>query len=73
MRGLAWSAGGDEIWFTAGATRDQPGAARRQLSTARQRIVHAAPGSLTLWDIARDGRVLLTRDEERRAVVAHAG
>jgi WD40 repeat protein len=32
-------------------------------------MVFEAPGSLTLWDIAADGRVLLTRDEERRAVV----
>ena len=27
------------------------------------------PGSLTLWDIAPDGRLLLTRDKERRAIV----
>jgi WD40 repeat protein len=35
----------------------------------QERLVYEAPGSLTLWDIAPDGRVLLTRDEERRAVV----
>lgn len=35
----------------------------------KQRLVLEAPGSLTVWDIARDGRVLLTRDEERRAMV----
>jgi WD40 repeat protein len=35
----------------------------------KERIVLAAPGSLTLWDMAPDGRALLSRDEERRAVV----
>ena len=30
------------------------------------------PGALTLWDIASDGRVLLTLDEERKAVMARA-
>jgi hypothetical protein len=32
-------------------------------------VVMGAPGSLTLWDVAPDGRVLLTRDEERRSLV----
>jgi WD40 repeat protein len=31
--------------------------------------VLAAPASLTLWDIAADGSVLFTRDEERKAVM----
>jgi dipeptidyl aminopeptidase/acylaminoacyl peptidase len=69
VRGLAWSASGNEIWFTAGAARANR--ALRAVNLERKdRIVHAAPGSLTLWDIAPDGRVLMTRDEERRAVVA---
>jgi eukaryotic-like serine/threonine-protein kinase len=68
VRGLAWSEDGDEIWFTAGDWRTSR--ALRAVSLGqKQRVVWAAPGSLTLWDIARDGRVLLTRDEERRAVV----
>jgi eukaryotic-like serine/threonine-protein kinase len=68
VRGLAWSSAGDEVWFTAGRFR-----ANRALHAVtldrKQRLVHAAPGSLTLWDIAADGRVLLTRDEERRFVM----
>jgi Tol biopolymer transport system component len=71
VRGLAWSASGDEIWFTAGEAR-----ANRILRAVdlngRERVVFEAPGSLTLWDIAADGRVLLSRDEERRSVVAMA-
>jgi eukaryotic-like serine/threonine-protein kinase len=69
VRGLAWSASGNEIWFTAGDAR-----ANRFLRAVdlngKQRVVYEAPGSLTLWDIATDGRVLLSRDEERRSVVA---
>jgi serine/threonine protein kinase/WD40 repeat protein len=71
VRGLAWSANGDEIWFTAGAAR-----ANRSLRAVnlegRERLVLDAPASLTLWDIAADGRTLLSRDEERRAVIGVA-
>ena len=68
VRGLAWSASGNEIWFTAGGLRSNR-ALRAVNLRGKQRVVLEAPGSLTLWDIATDGRVLLTRDEERRAVV----
>ena len=71
VRGLAWSPAGDEIWFTAGAVR--AGRALRAVTLEKAiRLVYEAPGSLTLWDIAPDGRVLLTRDEERRAIVGVA-
>jgi eukaryotic-like serine/threonine-protein kinase len=68
VRGLAWSPGGDEIWFTAGG----PGRNRALRAVdlkGQQRLLLEAPGSLTLWDIARDGRLLLTSDEERHAVI----
>jgi hypothetical protein len=68
VRGLAWSASGDEVWFTAGGVRSNR-ALRAVSLEGKQRVVFDAPGSLTLWDIASDGRVLLTRDEERRALV----
>jgi hypothetical protein len=67
-RGLAWSPRGDEIWFTAAGGRMNR-ALRAVDLRGRTRVVLEAPGSLTLWDTAGDGRVLLTRDEERRAVV----
>lgn len=67
-KGLAWSPRGDEVWFTAGK-----GPVNRALYAVdlegRQRVIHEAPGSLTLWDTAADGRVLLARDEERRAII----
>ena len=67
-RGLSWSPRGDEVWFTAA----QPGFNRalRAVNLQReQRVVLEAPGSLTLWDVAADGRVLLTYDEQRRSIV----
>ena len=68
VRGLAWSANGDEIWFTAGDARTTR-ALRAVDLAGKQRTVLAAPASMTLWDIAPDGRVLLSRDDERKAVV----
>lgn len=67
-RGLAWSPAGDEIWFTAGGARTNQ-ALRAVDLQGEQRLVLQAPGSLTLWDITPDGRLLLTRDDERRAIV----
>jgi eukaryotic-like serine/threonine-protein kinase len=67
-RGLAWSPRGEEVWFTAAEGRTNR-ALRAVDLQGRTRLVLGAPGSLTLWDTASDGRVLLARDDERRAVV----
>ena len=68
VRGLAWSPDGNEIWFAAGRTRTTR--ELRAVTRGRvERVVLSAPGSVTLWDVATDGRVLLTRDEERRSLV----
>jgi len=70
VRGLAWSANGDEIWFTAGGSAANVNRTMRAVSLdGKQRLVLEGPGSLTLWDISSDKRVLLGRDEERNAVV----
>jgi hypothetical protein len=66
--GVAWSARGEEVWFAAGPSR-----ADRSLRAVdlrgRQRVVLPAPVSMTLRDIASDGSVLLSRDEERSAIL----
>jgi eukaryotic-like serine/threonine-protein kinase len=67
-RGVAWSSDGQEVWFTAGEWRDNR-ALRAVTLRGRQRVIYNPPASLTLWDIARDGRVLFTRDDERKAIV----
>jgi DNA-binding winged helix-turn-helix (wHTH) protein/Tol biopolymer transport system component len=67
--GLAWSANGAEVWFSAA----QAGLERRIYAVdlaGRQRLAYRAPGGVTLQDIASDGKVLLTRDEQRAGMVA---
>jgi dipeptidyl aminopeptidase/acylaminoacyl peptidase len=68
VRGLAWSPSGNEIWYTAGSHRSNRSLHAVNLE-GEQRVVLEAPGSLTVWDVAPDGRVLLTRDDERKAIV----
>ena len=68
-RGLAWSAAGDELWFTAAEGDGEPRALRAVDLDGRDRVVLRVPGSLTLWDVAADGRVLLARDDERMSLV----
>ena len=62
--GLAWSPEGDEVWFTA-----TPGGSDRALyavnTAGKLRAVLRIPGQLTIHDIAPDGRVLLSFDDER--------
>jgi WD40 repeat protein len=65
---VAWSPEGDEVWFAAAEGRTNR-ALRAVRLDGRERLVHEGPGSLTLWDAAPDGRVLITRDDERVAVV----
>jgi hypothetical protein len=62
--GLAWSASGREVWFTA-QDRDGLGALRAVDLSARQRVVAQVPARLRLLDIRRDGQVLLARDDVR--------
>ena len=71
-RGLAWSPDGKEVWFTAADDERRNRALRAVTLAGRERLVYQGLGAMTLWDIASDGSVLLTLDEERRAVRAQA-
>jgi eukaryotic-like serine/threonine-protein kinase len=59
IRGLSWSPRGDEIWFTASQTGKSCSLYAVTLS-GQLRLIFHAPGDLTLWDIAPDGRLLLS-------------
>jgi Tol biopolymer transport system component len=64
-QGLAWSPGAEEIWFTA--TRQGSARAIYAINLwGRERLVARMPGTLTIQDIYKDGRVLLARDSWRR-------
>jgi eukaryotic-like serine/threonine-protein kinase len=68
VQGLAWSADGKEVWFTA----SNSGIDRTLYAVTldgRERVVARMPGTLVLMDTWRDGRVLLTRASWRRELV----
>jgi len=58
--GIAWSADGDEIWFTASKTGENTSLYGVTLS-GKIREVLGVPGDLWVHDVARDGRALMTR------------
>jgi serine/threonine protein kinase len=65
--GLAWSADGKEVWFTAvekGINRDLHGVSM----SGRIRRILDLPEGMTLEDVAPDGRVLVSMDAERVAM-----
>jgi serine/threonine protein kinase len=62
--GLAWTSDGKEIWFTAtnaGVER----ALRAVTISGKERPVLTVPGTLRIFDIYPDGRVLLAAGHER--------
>jgi len=67
--GVAWSPKGDEIWFAA-IKFGLAHAIFAVTPSGKQRLVERIAGGLTLMDISRDGRVLITRDDERFGIMA---
>jgi eukaryotic-like serine/threonine-protein kinase len=71
LQGLAWSSGGDEVWFTGSHTGKGGSSTLYAVSlTGRERTVYSSPGTLKLNDISRNGQVLLTRGTTRGGIVA---
>jgi serine/threonine protein kinase/Tol biopolymer transport system component len=68
-QGLAWSPDGKEIWFTASELGLFHYITAVNLS-GKHRLVTRVPGSLVIFDIWRDGRVLLARADRRREVMS---
>ena len=67
-QGLAWSPDGKEVWFTAGMTgTDRPLYA--VTLGGSMRLVARMPGTLSLLDIWKDGRILLNRSSWRRELI----
>jgi Tol biopolymer transport system component len=67
VAGLAWSPGGDEVWFTGAKV----GLSRALWSVSlagRERPILEAMGPLSLHDVG-SGRVLLAREDLRREIV----
>jgi Tol biopolymer transport system component len=71
VQGLAWPPGGREIWLTG----TRAGAARALVALGldgRERVIAHMAGVLTLHDVSREGRVLLSHHDQRREIVALA-
>ena len=70
-QGLAWSADGRELWFTASQLGLKRAVYGSTLS-GRERLIARVPDTLSLQDIWQDGRVLLARDTWRRELIGLA-
>jgi Tol biopolymer transport system component len=71
VQGLAWRPDGSEIWFTGTAE----GNARSLCAVTpagKMRILNRGPATLTLYDIASDGRLLVEQEDQRASVFALA-
>jgi Tol biopolymer transport system component/predicted Ser/Thr protein kinase len=71
IQGIAWSPGGEEIWFTATRTGGDRSLYAVTL-TGTIRLLARVPGELTLLDVGREGNVLLTRGNDRAGIIGLA-
>jgi hypothetical protein len=71
VRGLAWAAGGSEVWFTGTRGSSDGGDALYAVTLdGQRRVVWSNPSVLKLFDIASDGRVLLGHEAADRRIDA---
>jgi Tol biopolymer transport system component len=68
LLGLAWSPSGDEIWF-AGSNSGSRRALYAVTVSGHLRTILSVPGSVSLHDVAQDGRVLLGEQSDRRVAM----
>ncbi len=68
--GLAWSPDGREIWFAAVAEGGYNRALMAVDFSGHTRTLLRVPGGVTLEDVAPDGRVLISFDNERLSMEA---
>src|SRR5579871_158613 len=67
LTGLAWSADGNEVWFTGNENNGAVELFAVDLK-GNVRVVEKIPGDLIIYDIDHDGRALLGREEWRGGV-----
>jgi eukaryotic-like serine/threonine-protein kinase len=66
--GLTWSPSGEEIWFSAGAGLSGD-SVRAVTPDGRLRVVYSGLGDLAIFDVSRDGRVLVSRTINQREMM----
>ncbi len=67
-KGLAWSPAGNEVWFSAGKTRNE--AIHAVTLSGQERLVFQAAGIVVLFDISRDGRLLVGSGNPRSRMIS---
>jgi eukaryotic-like serine/threonine-protein kinase len=67
--GLAWSPKDDEVWFTANKNAAAPTRSLMAVSlSGKFRLLAAAPGELTLHDVAPDGTAIISIENRERKI-----
>jgi serine/threonine protein kinase/Tol biopolymer transport system component len=62
VEGVAWSPDGNEVWFGATTQQAWANSIYAMTPSGKQSVVLRLPGMLRLYDVSRDGRVLLSKD-----------
>jgi serine/threonine protein kinase len=68
--GLAWHPRGEEVWFTA-AKQGARLELRAVTLKGKERVVYSQAKPIILFDISRDGKVLVANDERRMKLIFH--
>ncbi len=71
IRGLAWGPSGEEIWYATGESNGSSTLFAQHLDGGGRRVLAYFAGAATLHDVFRDGRALVSRDEERVEAFLH--
>jgi eukaryotic-like serine/threonine-protein kinase len=70
LTGLAWSHSGEEIWFTGSDSGINSALYAVNLKSQSRDLLHI-PGRLHLFDISKEGQVLLTNEATRQETYGH--
>ena len=62
VEGVAWAPKGKEVWFSATRNEAWANAIHALSLSGKERVLLRLPGILRLWDISRDGQVLLSKE-----------
>jgi serine/threonine protein kinase len=65
IEGVAWSPDGKEVWFGGTIQQSWANSIYAMTPSGNQRVVLRLPGVTRLYDVSRDGRVLLSKDTWR--------
>ena len=67
--GLAWSSNGDEVFYSAQTFGSNSGSVYAVTLSGKRRVALTSAGGLTIQDVGRDGRWLVTRDDLRLSIL----